>query len=122
MKLPTTLLLMILCFAAAAQQKPVLLAQPDSTKPLLLAEASCGQCKFGLKGSGCSLAVRMDGKAYYVDGAGIDDFGDAHAADGFCEAIRKAKVQGEVVNDRFELSYFKLVETPKKKEKEKKEK
>lgn len=74
-----------------------------------LVEASCGQCNFGLTGQGCDLAVRVDGKAYYVDGTGIDDHGDAHAEDGFCEAVRKAKVVGEVKGGRFKAERFELV-------------
>ena len=41
-------------------------SNPDSTKKTLTVEASCGQCQFGLKGEGCRLAVRIDGKAYFV--------------------------------------------------------
>lgn len=83
--------------------------QPNPNKKIITAEASCGQCKFGLKGKSCDLAVRINGKAYFVDGTKIDDHGDAHAAEGFCNAIRKATVQGEVVNDRFKATYFKLL-------------
>ena len=72
-------------------------------------DAACGQCKLGLPGKSCNLAVRINGKAYFVDGTDIDSHGDAHAKDGFCEAVRKAEVQGEVINDRFKASYFKLV-------------
>jgi hypothetical protein len=86
---------------------------PDSTKKILNVEASCGECQFKLEGKGCNLAVRIDGKAYFVDGTKIDDHGDAHAKDGFCEAIRKAQVQGEVVNNRFKATYFKLLPEPK---------
>jgi len=63
--------------------------------------------------------VRLDGKGYFVDGTKIDEHGDAHAEDGFCEAIRKAEVQGGIVNDRFVATYFKLVAEKPKKEKEK---
>lgn len=94
-------------FNAFAQNKEA--NQIDSSKKLLTVEASCGQCKFGLKGKGCSLAVRVDGKAYFVDGTEIDSHGDAHADDGFCNAIRKAKVQGKVVDNRFKASYFELL-------------
>ncbi len=87
---------------------------PDKTKPVQTVEAACGQCKLGLPGKTCDLAVRINGKAYFVDGIHIDSLGDAHAKDGFCNAIRKAKVQGEVVNDRFKASYF-LLEPEKKK-------
>lgn len=77
-----------------------------------MVEASCGQCQFHMTGKkGCDLAVRIDGKAYFVDGTKIDDHGDAHASDGFCEAIRKAEVQGEIVDGRFKATYFKLLKT-----------
>jgi hypothetical protein len=82
---------------------------PDSTKKILVVEASCGQCQFHMAGKGCNLAVSIDGKSYFVDGTSIDDHGDAHAKDGFCEAIKKAKVQGEIVNNRFKATYFKLI-------------
>ncbi len=72
-------------------------------------EAACGQCQFGLKGKGCSLAVRMNGKAYFVDGTSIDEHGDAHAPDGFCNSVRKAEVKGKVVKKRFKSSSFKLI-------------
>jgi hypothetical protein len=74
-----------------------------------IVEVSCGECNFGLKGKSCDLAVRIDGKAYFVDGTHIDDHGDSHAKDGFCETIRKAKVTGEIVNDRFKVSSFTLL-------------
>lgn len=77
-------------------------------------EASCGQCQFGMKEkSGCDLAVRIDGKTYFVEGSSIDDHGDAHAHDGFCQAIRQADVIGAVKNGKFVATYFKV--RPKKK-------
>lgn len=79
-----------------------------------IVEASCGQCQFGMEGKACDLAVRIDGKAYFVDGTSIDSHGDAHAADGFCAAIRKAKVTGTVVNDRFVATSFELLPEQKK--------
>lgn len=86
----------------------------DNTKAVKVVEASCGECQFGLQGKSCDLAVRIDGKAYFVDGTNIDDHGDAHAKEGFCNAVRKAKVQGEVVGDRFVATYFQLLPEPKK--------
>ena len=73
-------------------------------------ELSCGQCQFGLTSQeGCDLAVRIDEKAYFVDGADIDDFGDAHDENtGFCEVIRTAEVSGEVVDDRFKVNTIAL--------------
>ncbi len=73
-------------------------------------EASCGQCVFDLDGSGCDLAIRVDGKAYFVDGSPIDDHGDAHADDGFCNCIRKAKVSGVIEGGRFVAESFELTE------------
>ncbi len=77
-----------------------------------LVEASCGECNFHMHGKSCDLAIRIDGKTYFVDGAKIDDFGNAHAVDGFCSTIRHAYVKGVVVNDRFKAEYFKLVASP----------
>jgi len=77
-------------------------------KPQIV-EAACGQCQFKMKGNGCDLAVRIDGKSYFVDGSTIDSHGDAHAADGFCATIRKAEVVGEIVDNRFKATSFKLL-------------
>lgn len=101
---------------AAGQQVETKTKLPDPSKKIQVAEVSCGKCKLGLPGKTCEMAIRIDDKAYYIDGAGIDDFGDAHARDGFCNAIRKAEVQGEVVKNRFKLTYIKLIPSPAKQE------
>lgn len=80
----------------------------EQLKPQIV-ETSCGQCQFGMEGHGCELAVRIDGKPYFVDGTSIDSHGDAHADDGFCAAIRKAEVAGEIKDNRFVVSDFKLL-------------
>lgn len=95
---------------------------PDLKKKIMVVEAACGECQFKLKGDDCDLAVRIDGKAYFVDGTNIDSHGDAHAKDGFCNAVRKAEVQGELVNNRFKVTYFKLLKPEEKKEAEIKQK
>lgn len=79
-----------------------------------IAEVSCGQCQFKMEGKGCDLAIRINGKPYFVDGTNIDDHGDAHAKDGFCEKIRKAEIKGNIVNNRFLATYFKLLPETKK--------
>ena len=72
-------------------------------------EAACGQCQFGMTEKlGCNLAVRIDGKAYFVDGTNIHEHGDAHADDGFCVVIRNANVKGEIVDGRFKSESFTL--------------
>ncbi|MFB9108775.1 DUF6370 family protein [Flavobacterium gyeonganense] len=81
-------------------------------KPTIV-EASCGECQFAMKGKSCDLAVRIDGKSYFVDGTTIHDHGDAHAEKGFCNAISKALVTGEIVNNRFKATSFKLIEEKK---------
>ncbi len=77
-----------------------------------IVEASCGQCTFDLTSQkGCDLAVKIDGKAYFVDGTKIDDHGDAHnKKDGFCEVVRKAKVTGKIVDNRFVATSFKIID------------
>ncbi len=73
-------------------------------------DAACGQCQFGITGkAGCDLAVRIDGKSYFVDGTSIHDHGDAHADDGFCEAIRQAEVKGEIIDGRFKAETFTII-------------
>lgn len=103
----------LLALGANAQEKKI-------TKPQVV-EASCGQCNFGMKDKkGCDLAVKIDGKPYFVDGTNLDDHGDAHSEDGFCSKVRSAEVTGEVKDNRFVASSFKLL--PQKKEKKTKKK
>ena len=103
------------CFSQVKKGKstktynPAKVAIQDSANATQIVEVSCGQCQFKMEGKGCDLAVRVNNKAYYVDGTKIDEHGDAHAKDGFCEAIRKAEVKGAVVGDRFKVTYFKLL-------------
>ncbi len=105
------LLLIFNCafFICTAQTTPTKISVADTTKKVELVDAACGQCRFGLPGKGCNLAIRTGGKAYFVDGTSIDEHGDAHASDGFCNAIREAQVQGKIVGNRFNATYFKLV-------------
>ena len=73
-------------------------------------ELSCGECNFKMKGKSCDLAVRIDGKAYFVDGKKIDDFGDSHDENtGLCNVVKKATVTGEIVNNRFKASEIKVI-------------
>ncbi|MEE9348535.1 MAG: DUF6370 family protein [Flavobacteriaceae bacterium] len=83
----------------------------EKTEKSQIVEASCGQCQFGLTTpKGCDLAIKIDGKAYFVDGTKITDHGDAHnKVDGFCEVVRKAKVTGKIVDNRFVASSFTIV-------------
>ena len=73
-------------------------------------EAGCGQCQFRMtEKSGCDLAVKIDGKSYFVDGTNIHDHGDAHANDGFCSAVRVAWAKGNMKENVFHAESFVLV-------------
>ena len=76
-----------------------------------IAEVSCGQCQFDLKTqNGCDLAIKIENQAYFIDGFGIDDFGDAHDKEtGFCEVIRNAEVTGKIQENRFNATSIKLI-------------
>lgn len=102
-------------FTANAQSKP----QQENTAAAAVVknkvvDISCGTCQFKMKGKDCELAVKIDGKAYFVDGKKIDDFGDAHGEHGFCNAISKAEVTGKIVNNRFKATEIKLLPEKKK--------
>ena len=70
--------------------------------------ASCGMCNFGMKDKRCSLAIQINEKAYHVRGTKIDDQGDSHAKDGFCNAVRIAKVSGKMKKNVFISESFEL--------------
>jgi len=101
-----SLFLAVSCMAQSPAPKT---GNPDPSKKIDTLEAACGMCQLGLKGEDCALAVRVDGKSYYVDGTHIDSHGDAHAKDGFCNMIRKAEVQGGITGDKYKLTYFRLL-------------
>ena len=104
------LLIMLVSFSFTyAQQttKKKLVFNPKN--PSYEVEATCGNCKYKMKGDGCHLAIKLKDKNYFVDGTNIDDHGDAHDTEGFCNAIKVAKVQGRIVNDRFVATYFELI-------------
>ena len=106
----------ISCFLYLASfsqiSKPIKLLL-DKTKEVIIVEAACGTCMFKMEGKTCALAIKLNGTSYYVDGTGIDDHGDAHDKDEFCSAIRKAKVQGKIVGNRYLATYFELVKEKK---------
>ncbi|QZK99616.1 hypothetical protein K5L04_07820 [Flavobacterium psychrophilum] len=102
MKKVFTLLLLLIAFLVNAQES-------KTTQKTKIVEASSGQCQFGINAKGCDLAVRIDGKSYFVEGTKIDEHGNAHAKDGFCKTIRKAEVAGKIVNKRFIATYFRLL-------------
>ena len=83
------------------------IAKDGSLKGLVL--ASCGMCNFGMKDKrSCSLAIKVGEEVYSVQGSKIDDHGDSHAKDGFCNSIRVADINGKVVKGVFKSENFAL--------------
>jgi hypothetical protein len=110
MKKYSILFILLLSFLFSNAQdttKTKLIYNPKN--PVVEVEATCGTCMYKMKGDGCHLAIKLNGKNYFVDGTGIDEHGDAHDSEGFCNAISKAKVQGTIVKDRFKVTYFELI-------------
>ena len=113
--------MLFFCAVSAFAQEKEPKATPGQIRTTRVVEASCGECNLGLKGKSCDLAVRIDGKASFVKGTDIDSHGDAHAENGFCNAVRKAEVRGEIRNGFFVASHFRLLpEDPKTENKPKK--
>lgn len=108
----TTLLILGVCVVACLSGCAIKPAPPATVKlpGPVIGEAACGQCQFGLKTQpGCDLAIRYEGKSYFVDGIKMDDLGDAHAVDGLCNAVRKARATGQFANGRFGASKIELL-------------
>lgn len=113
------LLVLILLFSLRAIAQNVDASEEQKAR---IVQVSCGECQFGMKEKkGCNLAAIIKGKQYYIEGTTIDEHGDAHAKDGFCNKVRKAEVKGKIVNNAFVVSEFKLLPTAEQKRKQKKE-
>lgn len=111
MKAPLLLIgLCLTAFVSGCGPKPATTEVVKLEGPTIV-EAACGQCQLGLKGKkGCDLAIRHEGTSYFVDGFKMTDLGgDAHAADGLCTVVRKAKVTGQIADGRFAATTFELL-------------
>jgi hypothetical protein len=103
------IILLFIPFLSFGQKTETNKLKFDPNKKTLKVEASCGICMLNMNGKECLLAVKYNGESYYVDGAGIDDFGDAHSDTGFCNSISDAKIQGKLIDEIFFVSYFELI-------------
>jgi len=101
------LLLLLLFIPLVSFGQKTLKEKPEIN--LVKAEAACGICMLNMQGEECELAVKIKDSKYYVIGTGIDDHGNAHSKKGFCNAIRKAEIQGKVINNKYHITYFELV-------------
>lgn len=73
--------------------------------------AACGTCNFDMQNkNGCTLAIQIAGKHYWVEGSTLADHGDEHGEGGMCNTIRKAKVVGKLENDTIRVSSFVLID------------
>ena len=62
---------------------------------------SCGMCNFMTNDNDCAMAIKVGKGVYSVSGVGIDEHGDSHAKDGYCNVIKKVYVEGRVSGNRF---------------------
>ena len=62
---------------------------------------SCGMCNFMNGDKDCALAIKVGTKVFSVKDVGIDDHGDSHAKDGYCNVIKKVYVEGRVRGKSF---------------------
>ena len=62
---------------------------------------SCGMCNFMNGDNDCAVAIKIGSKVLKVRGVGIDDHGDSHDSDGYCNVIKKTYVEGIVRNNTF---------------------
>lgn len=77
-------------------------------------DAACKMCQFNLKSEkGCAVAVKIDGKVYDVEGVDKKSLGDAHADDGYCNMMKKARVSGQIKGGKFFATKFAFVDTKK---------
>ncbi|MCU0320926.1 MAG: DUF6370 family protein [Chitinophagaceae bacterium] len=110
MKHSILLILFVICsFSALAQDSTATKLVFNKRVKAYTVDAACGTCIFKMKGTTCKLAIKWNNQYYFVQGTTIDDHGNAHADDGFCNTSRRALVQGKVKNGKFVATYFKLL-------------
>ena len=56
----------------------------------------------------CGLSIQINEESFTVKGTTIEDHGDSNAKEGFCNAIRVAKISGTVKDKVFLAENFKL--------------
>ena len=79
-------------------------ADSTTAAPVQTVDAGCAMCIYKIEGSTtCETAIKLDGKAYLVEGGGLD----AHAA-GLCSAEKKAEVIGKLEGGKFIATSVKL--------------
>ena len=67
------------------------------------------KCKAFLIISSNNINFLVGKKTFNVKGTGMEDHGDSHAEDGFCNAVRIANVKGKVSKGKFKSESFALI-------------
>ena len=76
----------------------------------LITDAGCGMCMFKKKNTeGCAMAVKIDNKIYTVEGIDKKHFGPMHSENGYCKALKKARITGEIRKEKFYATKFEYV-------------
>ena len=65
---------------------------------------SCGMCNFMNGDNDCALAIKVGRDVLSLKDVGIDDHGDSHAKDGYCNVIKKVYVEGRVRGKTFKAN------------------
>ena len=65
---------------------------------------SCGMCNFMSGDNDCALAIKVGRNVLSLKDVGIDDHGDSHAKDGYCNVIKKVYVEGRVRGKTFKAN------------------
>jgi hypothetical protein len=82
--------------------------QASRNVDLKAAQVACGTCKFDMNGSGCDAAIKVDGKAYWLDGMEVQGHHDMHKPGGICLTVRTADVKGTITGDRLTATQLAL--------------
>ena len=65
---------------------------------------SCGMCNFMNGDNDCALTIKVGPNVLSLKDVGIDDHGDSHAKDGYCNVIKKVYVEGRVRGKTFKAN------------------
>ena len=65
---------------------------------------SCGMCNFMNGDNDCALTIKVGQSVLSLKDVGIDDHGDSHAKDGYCNVIKKVYVEGRVRGKTFKAN------------------
>ena len=82
-----------------------------------IVDPSCAKYQFNKKNDkDWLLAVEIYSDIYFFEVTTIDDHGDAHARDAFCNVVRKAHIEGAIENDKFYPENFRVLNYKEKKD------